>query len=145
MLKDIISLEKSIDAGISVDTILVNNDVGYQAGNAYLDSISNTSTQNGTLRVLHRENRGRSFGAYNDAWQKFKEQYDYWLFLEDQYVSVNDGYYSRGIQFLEKYPNCAFASPYGFGRNSPPHIAEKSAHGGCGFTTSDFLEKTRGF
>jgi len=39
--------------------------------------MDNQSTKNGKIIVVSRENIGISFGGFNYAFQKFKDDYDY--------------------------------------------------------------------
>ena len=61
MIKRTVETEKRIDAGMPMDTIIVNNDEGFIDGREFLDSINETPTKNGHFKVMHRENYGRSF------------------------------------------------------------------------------------
>ena len=51
-------------------------------GNEYLKKISGTKIPFGKIIVCNRKNTGMSFGAYDYAFQKFQNNYDYFLFTE---------------------------------------------------------------
>ena len=139
MIKYIVKKEQEIDAGISMDTIIVNNDSGYAPGRQYLDSIDGLSTKNGNIKIIHRENWGRSFGAYNAAFMQYKDEYDYWIFSEDDMYFSKDRYAKEYLNILEENEKTAFVAAIGIGR---PTERTKHAHGGCGFTHRKYMEET---
>lgn len=139
MVRKVVENEKTVDAGLSMDTIIVNNDTGYEKGFDYLESINNTRSKNGVFKIIHRPNIGISFGGFNEAFKRHKEEYDYWLFSEDDFCYHKDGYAQHYLGVLSENPNCAFVATLGIGR--PTH-ATKHAHGGMGFTHRDYMEET---
>ena len=139
MIKDLVENEKQTDAGQPMDTFIVNNHAGYSAGAQFLDSIHNTPTKNGVFKILHRENSGRSFGAYNHAFNLYKNEYEYWLFSEDDMCFSKKGYASEYLNVLNENENCAFVASIGVGR---AEYETKHAHGGCGLTHRDYMKKT---
>lgn len=139
MIRTVLENEKKIDAGSQMDTLIVNNDVGYDPGRKYLDSIEGNKTKNGFFKVLHRENIGRAFGGYNEAFNKYKDEYDYWIFSEDDLYYCKDGYAKNYIDILNSNQNCAFVATLGIGRADHE---TKHAHGGQGLTHRDYMEET---
>jgi len=139
MIKDIVEKNREIDAGLPMDTIIVNNDSGYNPGRQYLDTINGTITRNGVFKVIHRENWGRSFGAYNEAFMQYRDEYDYWIFSEDDMYFSKDGYAKEYLDILEKDEKIAFVAAIGIGR---PTERTKHAHGGCGMTHKKYMEET---
>lgn len=129
-------LERTVDPGVECDTILVNNDVGWDRGNTYLESIRDTKTFAGHLRVIHRDNYGRSFGGYNSAYEQFGHQYQYWTFTEDDILVLGDNYFRICIDNFEKRPGTGFVAIQGLSRHIRPH-----AHGGVGTTRIDVLDR----
>ncbi len=110
MLKDIVSLEKNTDAGVDMDTIIVNSDNGFLEGNKYLNNLQNLKTKNGKIIVVERENIGGQFGGYNVVYQKFKNDYDFWLFTEDDIIITGYEYYKKLIaQLGSRKNNTAYA------------------------------------
>jgi hypothetical protein len=75
--------EINIDNGINTDVILVNNDVGNIEANEFLNTYDGLKTKNGKIIVEARENKGGSFGSYYYSFLKYKDDYDYWFFCED--------------------------------------------------------------
>lgn len=139
MFKFILEKEKIIDSGLSMDTIIVNNNFDYTIGNDYLASMDGTTTKNGVFKVIQRENVGLSFGGFNAAFQKYKNEYEYWLFSEDDLYYSKDGYAKGYLDILNENYNCAFVATIGIGR---PNHETKHAHGGQGFTHRKYMEET---
>lgn len=139
MIIKVLENEKTVDAGLDMDTLVVNNDLGYDPGREYLNSIEGTQTQNGFFKIMHRQNIGRSFGGYNAAFEKYQDDYEYWLFSEDDLYYHKDGYAKHYLDILNKNNNCAFVATIGIGR---PNHETKHAHGGQGFTHRDYMRET---
>ena len=78
-----LSKEKTTDAGIECDTILVNHllkDGSDGEGVDLLDSLDGTKLINGTLIVMHRPyDNGTGFGfkSRDNAFKKYQSEYDY--------------------------------------------------------------------
>ena len=139
MIREVVEYDRTIDAGTDMDTIIVNNDLGYDEGRNYLDTIKGTKTKNGLFKVMHRPNVGRSFGGYNEAFNKYKDEYDYWIFSEDDLYYCKDGYAKNYIDILNSNENCAFVATLGVDRADHE---TKHAHGGQGLTHRDYMEET---
>jgi hypothetical protein len=142
LLKFVISREEECDPGCSTDLIIVNNDTGWQRGVEYLDSIDQVKLKRGVIRVFHRENSGRSFGGYNFAFSKLKDEYDYFIFTEDDIVISVDGYASTGIEIFNKTINCGFVAYEGVSNKSKFNLSKEdtmSAHGGVGLSSVKVL------
>ena len=153
--------EREIDPGLPMDTIIVNNDEGFLRGRVFLNTIHGTPTKTGTFRVLHRENYGRSFGAYDYAFKKYKDEYDHWIFSEDDMYFSKNGYAKEYLNVLNNSEDCGFVAAIGVGRstddssydgpkdhqewlniNTELHSPTPHAHGGCGLTHKKYLEET---
>ena len=117
-LKFLVDIEKNLDAGISYDTIIINNTVGYEEGNSWLDSIHGTETKCGKVYCFHRENKGKNFAGYRYGYEKFKDKYDYFMFIPDDHVILAKNYYSESLlRYIEKMEkeNCAVLALIGTG------------------------------
>ena len=68
VLKDSIGNEKELDPGVTnLDVIIVNHDCGNKEGKKFLNSVNNTKTFCGRIRVLHRDwedGKGISLGSF---------------------------------------------------------------------------------
>lgn len=136
MVEVLYDLEVKQDAGVPLDIYFINNDVGYERGNKWLDEINGTETKNGHIYVLHRKNLGGSFGVYDYAFQLLKERYDYFMFTEDDLFIFGDQYYRKAINTFEKY-NLGFLAFIDVER-----VRNKThAHGGIGLTSTKILER----
>jgi len=129
-------LEVKVDPGVESDTIIVNNDVGWEKGNKFLESIHNTDIFAGKLKVITRENFGRSFGGYNRAYEIFRNQYDFWTFTEDDVFVIGDKYFKLCIDTFRKTPKAGFVAILGLSEEIRLH-----AHGGVGTTHVSVLDE----
>lgn len=143
LLKYAYENEKSIDPGkgVSVDLVFVNNSFynkDYHRGNAYLESLSGASTKTGKIVVLPGDNIGMSFGGYNSAYQTLKDDYDYWLFCEDDLLFSEDEYYASMIKQINTDSSIGFISPTGVGSAG---TSKQHAHGSIGLTKKEYLQQ----
>ena len=144
LLKLNVEQERLVDPGVPCDTVIVNSDTGWQKGNEYLDSINNTSTRTGIFRVVHRPNIGISYGAYNDAYQKYKDEYAYWIFTEDDILINSNNYFKAAIDYYNQKKDTGFVafiglSMEGCGGETGEHL--KHAHNAAGITHVDILNE----
>lgn len=133
MLKDQVSIETDIDAGVECDTIIVNSNSGFEEGNNYIKSINGQKTRSGQIISMEMENRGGQFGAYNLAYSMFEGKYDYWMLDEDDIIITGHQYYKKLIDRLgenEVYaligverPSRSFLSKYGKQYSETPMAA----------------------
>ena len=151
LIKDAVKLEMEKSSGVKKDTIIVNHDFGNDEGNEYLNSIDGLKTLDGEIKILHRpfdKGIGGSFCSFNYAFEKFKDEYEYWHFNEDDYYLIHEGYFKLLIEQLERDPKVAYVCTYredqfienGYisetGNNYKAH-----AHGGAGGTHVKFLNE----
>jgi hypothetical protein len=66
--------------GLAYDLIVIDN--GSVRGQDYMESI----------KAIRRENEGYSFGGWKFAWERFKNDYDYFLFTEDDMAPSKEGW-----------------------------------------------------
>ena len=141
MLKNVVEEEIKTDSGAVMDTILVNNDCGFIEGNEYIESINGTKTKNGKIISYTRPDRGWSFGAYSDAYLKYRDDYGFWLFTEDDIVVSGDLYYKKLLDRWREIEGVkvpiGFLSLVGVIR----HSYGIHCGGGVGFTSRAILEK----
>jgi hypothetical protein len=142
MFLTMIDLEKTIDAGVECDTILVNHLLEQNDHKIIeiLDSLNGTQLKNGTLITMNRpwdNGEGLGFKSRDYAWKRYQDDYDYWFFIEDDCNFLKDNYLKKCIEVLEKYSNVAFVSTArGIGKYPIPH-----PHGGIGCTHRNFLKE----
>lgn len=136
-LSKIIAFERENDPGVPMDLIIVNNDVGYTAGNEYIDSLNDSKTPWGIIRTFTRPNIGWSFGAFNHAYKKFRNDYQYWLFTEDDILVGSDKYYAKLIDKFNQKEDTGFVSLVGVMK----HSYGIHAGGGVGLSHKKILDK----
>jgi|10_taG_2_1085330.scaffolds.fasta_scaffold05165_6 hypothetical protein len=154
--KDMIDDEKSTDAGVEFDTIIVNHllssELGLGVGMSlyekandkvieFLNSINNTQTKNGRIITLNRpHNNGEGFGfkSRDYAFKKYQDNYEYWFFVEDDVNFFYDGYYKKCIDILEKDKNVAYVCTC---HNEVEKRPARHCHGSVGCTHIRFLRE----
>jgi hypothetical protein len=127
--------ERKVDPGIECDTIIVNNDVGWEKGNRYLATLDGTKTLAGVLKVITKDNFGNSLGGYNYAYERFRHQYGYWTFTEDDILISGDQWLARCIETFERDDDIGFVAIQGLSKEFALH-----AHGGVGTTHVSVLD-----
>jgi len=134
MLKYWWNKEKEIDYGHPTDIILVNNiyPQDKQCGD-FIHSLKNEITKNGRIRIFSRENIGASFGAFDFAFNKFENEYDYWFFIEDDQIILKNKILSNAMDLMSSIDNkIGFYGVVG--------CQKTHCNGGCGITTRSILK-----
>jgi len=96
IFKKNIQNDMEIDCGVGeMDIIVVNNYSTTITPECveYLERIHNMETPFGKIYVHNRNNIGGSLGAYSFAFDLYYDQYDYWLFIEDDIKITYPQYY----------------------------------------------------
>lgn len=136
-IQGVIAFELGQKPGEKVDIIIVNSDCGFREGNEYLDNVDGTTTKYGTIRVIHKpNNNGWSFGAFNYAYEKFKNEYEYWMFTEDDILIGGDKYYFEAMEKLNMKEENAFVAMV----KVCEHSGGQHAGGGIGLTKRKYLD-----
>lgn len=134
------------DCGVdNMDIIIVNNypKVVNNKCQEYLKSINNTNTPFGKIFVLERENKGASMGAYSHAFDMFENDYDYWLFIEDDLRIIYPKYYEMIINELSnESENLGFLSLTLINNIENPNTTYVS--GGFGAAKKEILKNVKG-
>jgi len=123
--------ETEIEHGFDVDTFIVLNEEceGLEEGVR--------KTKNGNLYIIKGENFGKSFGAFNQVFQKYKDEYDYWLFGEDDIIVLGDSYFKKCVDRFNSEPNIGFLALAGVNSTNP----RIHAHSATGLTSREILKK----
>jgi len=146
-----LKMETKYPPGIKRDIIIVNNDVGSIEGNKFIEEINNKEIAGGKVFSITRDNVGLAFGAYNFAFEKFRNMYDFFLFIEDDQITAKKDYLKIGINKWNETPNCGFVAYIGINRVfkgwseiSELELNKKNAfaaYGGCGLTSTKILNE----
>lgn len=144
-----IEMEKKYPPGVDRDLIIVNSDVGSEKGNSFIDSLNNREINNGKIISFSRKNVGLSYGAYSDAFLKFRENYDFFLFIEDDLITAKKNYLEIGYEKWKQTKDCGFVAFYGLSRVKKSWWKKAdlnkfnsiSAYSGCGLASTEVLNK----
>ena len=131
--------QRKIDPGegLTVDTVLVNNSPECELANKFFDKIDGKKTKSGKFIVINGDNVGISFGAYNKAFELFRNDYQYWAFTEDDIIVNNDGYFRKCIDQMANNQDLGFVALIGVSGSG----ATRHAHGGIGISSTAILER----
>jgi hypothetical protein len=140
-------METKYSPGIKRDIIIVNNDVGSIEGNKFIEKLNNKEIEGGKVISITRKNIGLAFGAYNFAFEKFKNMYDFFFFIEDDQITSKKDYLKIGIEKWNETPDCGFIAYIGISKIFKgwwkiAELNEKNAfagYGGCGLTSTKVL------
>lgn len=116
ILQKHLKYELSVDCGRKMDTIIVNHQLpetalGRKESDEFLKSIDGMKTANGKIIVINRpwdNGTGSSLGSFNFIFEKFQDQYNYWLFTEDEVYHIKPGYLQEAVDQLSLDPKLAF-------------------------------------
>lgn len=60
------------------------------------------------VEINIRENSGISYGAFSDIFGKYKKEYDYYIFSEDDYIFVQDNWDEYLVDKYNSYSDCGY-------------------------------------
>lgn len=109
-LENDLTFECGVD---NMDIIIINNYSNQISTECrlWLDQLNNTKYKYGKILVRDRINKGASMGAYSYAFDLFEDNYDYWLFIEDDLRIIYPNYYKMIInEFSDINENLGFLS-----------------------------------
>ena len=146
---------KTFDLGYPTDLLIVNHDKGSVDALEFLQSIDGETLRNGKVIILNRPwvSNDLSFGSYKYAFHKFKEDYDYWYFNEDDVIIEHPHIMLDMINLLESDTSLGYIATSNFQNGihkfqydeegyiiaTGGHIAH--AHGGCGLTSTTIFKQ----
>jgi len=80
-----------------------------------------------SVDVNFRDNQGMSYAAWVENFNKYKNEYDYFIFNEDDYFFVEDNWDQYLINKYNSYPDCGYLCPI---MREPHHWNEYRKHAG---------------
>jgi RimJ/RimL family protein N-acetyltransferase len=147
LLKFIWNREIELNQEYKYDTCFVINDLSnndkvtdrlyVDKCTEFINNIAEKETNSGKCFVEHRQNIGLSFGAYDYIFNKYKDNYDYFMFIEDDQVIIKENIFQICLNQLMNpldIKNIGFVATVGVNREWGP-----AAHGGCGVTSYQVL------
>jgi hypothetical protein len=64
--------------------------------------------QDTPVELIFRQNKGFSYGAWNDVFKKYREEFDYYIFNEDDYFIADDNFDDYLVKSFNQYQNCGY-------------------------------------
>lgn len=107
----------------------------------YMESIDGTEINGTPVKVLKTKNRFQSYGQYISAFKKFGNDFDYFIFTEDDYVAVANDFDKDLIDSFEKNhkeKRCGYLCGYSF---PCEYVAVIWAGVSWGISRSDILKE----
>ena len=95
--------------------------------------------QNTDVEINIRENFGMSYGAFSDVFGKYQDEYDYYIFNEDDYVIVDNNFDDYLMKKFESLPNCGYLC--GLVRETAFHEEYRHAGMSSGISSYECLKK----
>lgn len=89
--------------------------------------------------VERRENKGQSYGSYSHVYGMYRTKFQYYIFIEDDYLFVKDNFDLEMMEQIESDSNCGFLCSLvfpGATKKDQPHAAIAN-----GISRSTILEK----
>ena len=68
----------------------------------YIDSIRDK------YEIIERENYGQSYGSWSKSYEVCRDQFDYYIFVEDDYVFMLDDFDSLFVKDFKSRENCGY-------------------------------------
>lgn len=150
LLKINIDIERNLDPGIDMDVAIISsNSKKWLDGFNFLSEMHNSPIIRGKIICETRENIGYSYGSYNFGFNKFQDQYDYFIFQEDDMICYETNYVKEAIDIWNKTPNCGFVPFIESTRVNKSHRnalglnknIRVSCHGGHGMSSRKVLKE----
>ena len=99
---------KELDSGVDSDILIVNHECSYdddpeKKSLKFLSEFHESKTINGKIKILNRPRKyglGASFKSFDYAFQRFKQDYEYWFFIEDDVGIFLSNYFLYCIKQL---------------------------------------------
>jgi hypothetical protein len=81
--------------------------------------------QSTPVELIFRKNKGMSYGAWSDVFKKYQNEFDYYIFNEDDYFIHDHNFDQYLVNTFNQYKNCGYlcAVVYEGGNDYPKHAA----------------------
>ena len=81
--------------------------------------------QSTPVELIFRENKGMSYGAWSDVFKKYQNEFDYYIFNEDDYFIHDHNFDQYLVNTFNQYKDCGYlcAVVYEGGNDYPKHAA----------------------
>jgi len=73
-----------------------------------LENLDGARIQHASVTLLRRENTGLSYGSFSYAYERFRGAFEYYIFVEDDYVFVRNHFDRILIDMFAQRPGCGF-------------------------------------
>jgi hypothetical protein len=94
---------------------------------SYITDIINLTPkqiQNTPVELSFRKNKGMSYGAWSDIFIKYQNEFDYYIFNEDDYFIHDHNFDQYLVKTFNQYKNCGYLCAVAYeGEAYPPHAA----------------------
>lgn len=141
MVLEHISRALRLAGSYPLDLYFINSDTGNELGNAWLSLFEGLPLSSGTVRILNRNNSGWSYGAYSYAVDQLLDQYDYFIFTEDDVYVGHPDMLGSLINLFDSSSSTGFISFQGLSSSFFESSGSEYFHarGGVGITSSRVL------
>jgi hypothetical protein len=105
LIKKHIELLNKVERNLSQITLIVNDDPSNVPSyfNDYVDSLNSD-----LVKVFHRPNIGISYGSWSYGFEKTREQFDYFIFVEDDFCWIYPNFDDILVNMFEEKENCSY-------------------------------------
>ncbi len=76
------------------------------------------NTLRSRYNVIDRSNIGMSYGSFDAGWQADRS-YDYYIFLEDDYILIKDNFDTLMVEMFESMSDCGYLCQLAWGMRAP--------------------------
>lgn len=102
-----LAAHKHFKPGVAYDVILVDNESPQD-----FDHFNRICADDPSMRMLRRQNEGYGFGAWKHAYETLKNQYDFFLFIEDDNAPAKDGWLAEILLLFFSDPDVGAVGNY---------------------------------
>lgn len=163
MWTQILKLERKNNPGDAMDTLVVVHDHGDPRAIEYIQSLDALPTRYGLIKSFVRpweDGVGASFKSFDFVYRLMREEYENWIFDEDNVMFVDEHYLTSAKNQMMREPGAAFLGMMRCDAREPVILDGKvtggrlfteqeratfpsiwHCHGGCGFTTRKYLDE----